>query len=62
TIRGSYVAGLPALGELVELAQRVELPATPLTLRPLDSVNQSLADLAAGKVVGRIVLEPGPAA
>jgi propanol-preferring alcohol dehydrogenase len=58
TIRGSYVAGLPELRELVALAQRVELPKPPLQLRPLDSVNESLSDLAAGKVVGRIVLQP----
>jgi D-arabinose 1-dehydrogenase-like Zn-dependent alcohol dehydrogenase len=58
TIRGSYVAGLHDLRELVALAQKVELPRIPLDRRPLGTVNQALADLAAGKVVGRVVLQP----
>jgi alcohol dehydrogenase, propanol-preferring len=57
-IAGSYVGSLPDLRELVALAQRVSLPATPLDLRPLSTVNQSLHDLAQGKVVGRVVLQP----
>jgi D-arabinose 1-dehydrogenase-like Zn-dependent alcohol dehydrogenase len=40
------------------LAQKIKLPEIPLTLRPLSQVNQSLEDLAAGRVVGRIVLQP----
>ena len=57
-ISGSYVAGLNELRELVALAQRVELPQIPLDLRPLASVNQALDDLANGRVVGRVVLQP----
>jgi D-arabinose 1-dehydrogenase-like Zn-dependent alcohol dehydrogenase len=57
-VTGSYVAGLNDLRELVALAQRIELPKIPLDLRPLASVNQSLADLAQGRVVGRVVLQP----
>ncbi len=57
-ISGSYVAGLNELRELVALAQRVELPQIPLDLRPLASVNQALDDLAHGRVVGRVVLQP----
>lgn len=57
-ISGSYVAGLNELRELVALAQRVALPSTPLQLRPLASVNQALDDLAHGRVVGRVVLQP----
>lgn len=57
-VQGSYVAGLNALRELIALAQGTELPAIPLTLRPLDQVNQALDDLAAGRVVGRLVLQP----
>jgi D-arabinose 1-dehydrogenase-like Zn-dependent alcohol dehydrogenase len=52
------VAGLPLLRELVALAQRVELPPIPLDLRPLSTVNQALDDLAHGRVVGRVVLQP----
>ena len=58
TVVGSYVSGLNELRELVELAQRVQLPEIPLSLRPLADVNQSLQDLAAGRVVGRVVLQP----
>jgi D-arabinose 1-dehydrogenase-like Zn-dependent alcohol dehydrogenase len=42
----------------VALAQRVPLPEIPLTMRPLAQVNQSLEDLTAGRVVGRVVLTP----
>jgi propanol-preferring alcohol dehydrogenase len=57
-VQGSYVAGLNELRELIALAQRVTLPEIPLTLRPLAEVNRSLEDLAAGRVVGRVVLQP----
>jgi propanol-preferring alcohol dehydrogenase len=57
-IAGSYVAGLNELRELVALAQRITLPQIPLDLRPLESVNQALDDLAHGRVVGRVVLQP----
>jgi len=57
-ITGSYVGSLNDLRDLVALAQRVELPATPLHLRPLAQVNEALADLAAGRFVGRTVLQP----
>ncbi len=57
-IGGSYVGSLADLRELVALAQRIMLPQTPLDVRPLAQVNQALQDLAAGRVVGRVVLEP----
>jgi propanol-preferring alcohol dehydrogenase len=57
-IAGSYVGSLPDLRELVALAQRTTLPATPLVARPLAEVNQALQDLAQGRVAGRVVLQP----
>jgi D-arabinose 1-dehydrogenase-like Zn-dependent alcohol dehydrogenase len=57
-ISGSYVGSLNDLRELVALAQRVTLPEIPLDLRPLAEVNQALGDLAQGRVVGRVVLQP----
>ena len=57
-IVGSYVGSLPDLRELVALAQRTPLPATPLALRPLADANQALQDLARGQVAGRVVLQP----
>ncbi len=56
-IGGSYVGSLNDLRELVALAQRVTLPEIPLDLRPLAKVNEALADLAQGRVVGRVVLQ-----
>ena len=58
TITGSYVGGLNDLRELVALAQRETLPEIPLDLRPLSTVNEALADLTHGRVVGRVVLQP----
>lgn len=58
TVEGSYVSGLNELRELMALAQKIKLPEIPLTLRPLSEVNRSLEDLAAGRVVGRVVLTP----
>jgi propanol-preferring alcohol dehydrogenase len=57
-VTGSYVAGLNDLRDLIALAQRVALPEIPLDLRPLQEVNQALRDLAQGRVVGRVVLQP----
>ncbi len=57
-ISGSYVGSLNDLRELVALAQGTMLPQIPLTLRPLAQVNQALSDLAQGRVVGRVVLQP----
>jgi D-arabinose 1-dehydrogenase-like Zn-dependent alcohol dehydrogenase len=57
-ISGSYVGSLTDLRTLVALAQRVALPPTPLHLRPLAQVNEALADMAAGRFVGRTVLQP----
>lgn len=57
-ISGSYVGSLNDLHELVALAQRVTLPEIPLDLRPMTQVNQALGDLAQGRVVGRVVLQP----
>jgi propanol-preferring alcohol dehydrogenase len=57
-LSGSYVGSLPDLRELVALAQRQPLPQTRLDCRPLAAVNAALADLAAGRVQGRVVLQP----
>ncbi len=58
SVTGSYTGGLPLLRELVALAQTIKLPTIPIELRPMSSVNQSLDDLAKGRVVGRVVLQP----
>ena len=58
SVSGSMVGSLPLLRELVVLAQTVKLPTIPIELRPMSTVNQSLEDLAKGRVVGRVVLQP----
>jgi alcohol dehydrogenase, propanol-preferring len=57
-VSGSMVGSLPLLRELVALAQTVTLPTIPIELRPISTVNQSLDDLAHGRIVGRVVLQP----
>jgi D-arabinose 1-dehydrogenase-like Zn-dependent alcohol dehydrogenase len=58
TIQGSYVGSLPEMKELLELVGRTGVPSVPLHKRPLEDANAALNDLKAGKVVGRVVLEP----
>jgi D-arabinose 1-dehydrogenase-like Zn-dependent alcohol dehydrogenase len=58
TIQGSYVGSLSETRELMELVRRTGLPPVPVATRPLDDVNAVLAELRAGKIVGRVVLTP----
>ncbi|MFL6797618.1 MAG: alcohol dehydrogenase [Xanthobacteraceae bacterium] len=58
TVQGSYVGSLPEMAELMQLVRRTGLPQLPVTTRPLAEVNTALADLRAGKVLGRVVLMP----
>jgi D-arabinose 1-dehydrogenase-like Zn-dependent alcohol dehydrogenase len=56
-IVGSYVGNLQELKEVVALAKKKKLKATPVTLRPAAQVNETLEALKAGKVLGRVVLD-----
>ena len=58
TIQGSYVGSLPEMTELMELVRRTGAPQVPVATRPLDEVNTVMAQLRAGKVIGRVVLTP----
>ena len=58
TLQGSYTGSLTEIGELIELVKKTGLPPVPVATRPLDDVNAVLADLRAGKVIGRVVLTP----
>jgi len=58
TIQGSYVGSVPETNELIDLVRRTGLPPVPVATRPLDDVNDVMAELRAGKVVGRVVLTP----
>ena len=61
TVRGSYVGSVPEMAELMELIKRTGLPDVPVATRPLSQVNAAMDDLRAGKIVGRVVLQPEPA-
>jgi D-arabinose 1-dehydrogenase-like Zn-dependent alcohol dehydrogenase len=58
SIVGSYVGRLDEARELVALLRQGGLPAPPMEERPLDEANAAMADLRAGKVLGRVVLKP----
>jgi alcohol dehydrogenase, propanol-preferring len=58
TIQGSYTGSLLDLADLIRLLHNTPMPAMPVQVRPLDSINQSLHDLKHGHVVGRVVLSP----
>jgi alcohol dehydrogenase, propanol-preferring len=56
-IVGSYVGSLQELKEVVALAKKRKLRATPVETRSAAEANAALEDLKAGRVVGRIVLD-----
>ena len=56
-IIGSYVGSLQELKEVVALAKKKKLKATPVETRPAEEANAALEDLKAGRVLGRIVLD-----
>jgi len=58
TIQGSYVGSVHEMAELMELVRRTGAPNVPVATRPLDDVNAVMAELRAGKVIGRVVLTP----
>ncbi len=55
---GVYVGSLPELRELVALARDGRVKPVPIETRPLDAAQQSLDDLRAGRIRGRVVLTP----
>ncbi len=57
-IEGSYVGSLPEMHELMALVKAGKVAPMPVATRPLDRVNDTLEDLKAGRVVGRVVLQP----
>lgn len=55
---GSYVGNLGQLRALINLAKAGKLVPLPIDARPLDQAEAALQDLEAGKVVGRVMLQP----
>jgi D-arabinose 1-dehydrogenase-like Zn-dependent alcohol dehydrogenase len=58
SLEGSFVGTLAEMKELMALAQAGLIPEIPILERPLDQAAQTLADLEAGKLIGRAVLVP----
>jgi D-arabinose 1-dehydrogenase-like Zn-dependent alcohol dehydrogenase len=58
TIQGAYGGSPSEMGELMDLVRRTGLPPVPVATRPLDHVNAVMDELRAGKIIGRVVLQP----
>lgn len=58
TVQGSYVGSLAELRDLVALMRKTGLPPMPVDQRPLKEAPAALADLSAGRIIGRAVLVP----
>lgn len=56
TVRGSYVGSCNDLRELIALVRTGKVKELPVSSRPLAEVSQTLADLKAGRITGRVVL------
>jgi D-arabinose 1-dehydrogenase-like Zn-dependent alcohol dehydrogenase len=58
SIQGSYVGTVDDLKEMVALAKSGKLKPIPIEKRSLADVDRTLNELKAGKIVGRVVVEP----
>lgn len=59
-LQGSYVGTLAEAREVIALARSGKVAPIPILPRPLSQAETALADLKAGRAVGRIVLQPDP--
>jgi D-arabinose 1-dehydrogenase-like Zn-dependent alcohol dehydrogenase len=58
SLEGSYVGSLAEMRALMQLVAAKGFPPVPLTRVALGDVNTALADMRAGRVIGRAVLQP----
>lgn len=58
TVRGSHVGNAPQLRALIDMYKQGKLKPLPVEVRPLAQINEAMEDLQAGRVTGRIVLDP----
>ena len=56
SIMGSYVGSLDELKELMELVKSGAVSPIPINTRPLETAYETLQDLKAGRILGRVVL------
>lgn len=59
SIVGSYIGNLGELQDPMELVRRQRPATVPLDCRCLDEAGAAMQALAAGQVVGRVILKPG---
>jgi D-arabinose 1-dehydrogenase-like Zn-dependent alcohol dehydrogenase len=58
SIIGSYVGSLPEAQEMMAIVRAGKVDPIPFSERPLAQASQTLSDLRAGKITGRVVLTP----
>jgi D-arabinose 1-dehydrogenase-like Zn-dependent alcohol dehydrogenase len=58
SINGSMVGSLDETNEMMALVRAGKVDPIPYTKRPLADASKTLDDLRAGKIVGRVVLQP----
>ncbi|MEJ2410126.1 MAG: alcohol dehydrogenase [Novosphingobium sp.] len=58
TVRGSHVGNSPQLRTLIEMVRAGKIRQMPIERRNLSEINEAMEDLEAGRVTGRIVLQP----
>ncbi len=58
SVQGSYVGTLDEMKELLTLVRSGVVAPMPIETRPLEQATQTLEDLRAGRIVGRVVLRP----
>jgi D-arabinose 1-dehydrogenase-like Zn-dependent alcohol dehydrogenase len=56
SIIGSYVGSLGDTRELIDLVKTGKVKPIPVATRPLETAYDTLQDLKAGRIVGRVVL------
>jgi D-arabinose 1-dehydrogenase-like Zn-dependent alcohol dehydrogenase len=58
SIIGSFVGSLPEAQEMMAIVRAGKVDPIPFATRPLAQAGQTLSDLRAGKITGRVVLTP----
>jgi D-arabinose 1-dehydrogenase-like Zn-dependent alcohol dehydrogenase len=58
SIIGSFAGSLPEARELIGLVRQGRVNKIPVEVRSLDDVNDAIAALRSGDVMGRLVLRP----
>ena len=58
SIVGSITGSLSEAKEVLAIAKQGKIKPIPIEQRPLDRVNETLDDLRAGQIIGRVVLKP----